>query len=260
MVVNPAKAEAMESDSGTGMPASIEAAWGLRERPGKGPKPGLSLQRIIDAAVRVAGSDGFAAVSMNRVAKELGASPMALYRYVTAKDELVDLMLDAAIGAPPAPPAQDMGWRAVLSQWCQALLAAFRRNPWTLRVSVTMPPATPNQLTWMEQGLSALRDTGLTEGEKVSVIMLLSNYVRSTEAMFSGIADAFQASGSSAEEIMSSYGRFLSKVIDPQRFPALSVSVEAGVFDQPDDDPDSEFVFGLERVLDGIETLIRTRA
>ena len=66
------------------LPASIAAAWGLRERPHKGPKPGLSLNRIIDAAVRLAASEGLAAVSMSRVASELGASTMSLYRYVSA--------------------------------------------------------------------------------------------------------------------------------------------------------------------------------
>jgi hypothetical protein len=66
------------------LPASIAAAWGLRERPHKGPKPGLSLNRIIDAAVRLAASQGLDAVSMSRVASELGASTMSLYRYVSA--------------------------------------------------------------------------------------------------------------------------------------------------------------------------------
>jgi hypothetical protein len=68
----------------TGLPASIEAAWGLRERPAKGPKPGLSLDRIVEAAVGVAATEGLAAVSMGRVAKELSVSTMSLYRYVAA--------------------------------------------------------------------------------------------------------------------------------------------------------------------------------
>ena len=71
------------------LPASIAAAWGLRERPARGPKPGLSLERIVAAAVAVARAEGVEAVSMSRVARELGSSPMSLYRYVGAKDELV---------------------------------------------------------------------------------------------------------------------------------------------------------------------------
>src|SRR5215469_11704523 len=83
------------------LPAGLEAAWGLRGRPHKGPRPGLSLERIVAAAVRVADAEGLAAVSMSRVAAELGAAPMSLYRYVAAKGELLTLMVDAAYG--PAP-------------------------------------------------------------------------------------------------------------------------------------------------------------
>ena len=61
----------MEQDDGTGLPASIEAAWGLRQRPTKGPKRGLSLERIVEAAMKIAASDGLAAVSMGRVAADL---------------------------------------------------------------------------------------------------------------------------------------------------------------------------------------------
>jgi AcrR family transcriptional regulator len=64
----------------------------VRTRPGKGPRPALSLERIVAAAARVAATDGHQAVSMSRVAAELGVATMSLYRYVAAKDELLALM------------------------------------------------------------------------------------------------------------------------------------------------------------------------
>src|SRR5271154_2120266 len=88
-----------------GLPGSVAAAWGIRERPHKGPKPALSLARIVDAAVRVADAEGLDAVSMGRVAAELGAAPMSLYRHVSAKEELLTLMVDAAWGDSPDPLA-----------------------------------------------------------------------------------------------------------------------------------------------------------
>src|SRR5215470_993531 len=99
------------------LPASVAAAWGVRDRPHKGPKPGLSLERIVAAAVQVADAEGLAAVSMSRVAAELGTAPMSLYRYVAAKDELLALMFDAAYGPSPTGPGGDAGWRAGLSRW-----------------------------------------------------------------------------------------------------------------------------------------------
>ena len=80
------------SPPGGGLPDAIAAAWGVRERPHKGPKPALSLPRIVEAAVRVADADGLDAVSMGRVASELGAAPMSLYRHVSGKEELLDLI------------------------------------------------------------------------------------------------------------------------------------------------------------------------
>ncbi len=249
----------MESDSETGLPASIEAAWGLRRRPSKGPKPGLSLERIVEAAMRVASSDGFTAVSMNRVAKELGSSAMALYRYLSAKDELVSLMLDAVIGDAPPAAADDEGWRAGMSRWCWSYLASLRRHPWALRVPITEPPITPNQVAWLESGLTSLRDTSLTEVEKVSVIMLLSGYVRTTEALFHGIGEALKAADSSTQLLLDSYGSVLKKLIEPRDFPFVSAAIDKGAFDE-DDSADDEFRFGLDRILDGVDTLMRARA
>jgi AcrR family transcriptional regulator len=248
----------MDEDTGTGLPASIEAAWGLRERPHKGPKPTLNLERIVQAAVHVAETEGLGAVSMSRVAAELGAATMSLYRYVAAKDELLALMVDAAFGTPPAAPGPDEGWRAGLSRWAWAMRAAVRRHPWALRIPISGLPVRPHEVAWFEEALTCLRDTGLAEAEKASVILLVSGYVRNVGTQDADIEAAIRASGTTPQEWLSSYGRMLTKVADPQRFPAISKFVAAGVFETADD-PDDEFIFGLERLLDGIDALVRSR-
>jgi AcrR family transcriptional regulator len=257
MGVNHDKATTMDDDSGTGLPASIQAAWGLRARPNKGPRPGLSLDRIVQAAIKVADADGLAAVSMSRVAADLGAATMSLYRYVTAKDELLQLMADAAYGPPPAPPVPGEGWRPGLSRWAWAQLAGLRRHPWVVRIPISGPPTAPNATVWLEQGLSCLRDTGLAEGQKLSVILLVSGFVRNYATMVADLSASFLAS-SPAQDAMANYGRLLARLTDPQRFPALHAAIASGAFDEPDE-PDNEFVFGLERILDGINTLVRAR-
>jgi AcrR family transcriptional regulator len=247
----------MDELTGSGLPASIEAAWGLRERPSRGPKPSLSLRRIVDAAVEVADSEGLAALSMSRVAAHMGASTMSLYRYVRSKDELLTLMVDAAAGPPPATPAPDEGWRAGLARWAWTELAAFRRHPWVLRIPISGPPTGPNQTAWLERGLACLRGTGLAEAEKLSVILLLTGFVRNYATMTADLATSFLASGTS-QEAMSAYGRLLATLTDPQRYPALHAAISAGAFEEPDE-PDDEFVFGLERLLDGVDALVRAR-
>src|SRR6478672_10703967 len=84
--------------TGVPLPPGIALAWGRAERPRRGPKPGLSLERIVAAGIGLAVTDGLGSVSLGRVAAELGASTMALYRYVPAKDDLLTLMVDTAFG------------------------------------------------------------------------------------------------------------------------------------------------------------------
>jgi AcrR family transcriptional regulator len=238
-----------------GLPASLAAVWGLRERPGKGPKPGLSLEKIVAAAVHVGATDGLAAVSMGRVAAELGASTMALYRYVGSKSELLNLMVDAAFGPPPPLPESAVGWRAALSHWAWAELATMRASIWAVPMPISGPPATPNQVAWMEQGLRCMRGTGLTEGQKMSVILLLSGYVRSQAMLEAQLSEAIRTAGITDQQMMLDYNRILATVIDPQRFPELTAVVESGVMGKADP-PDEEFTFGLQRILDGIGTLV----
>ncbi|MFF5895591.1 TetR/AcrR family transcriptional regulator [Streptomyces argenteolus] len=242
---------------GTGLPASIEAAWGLRERPVKGPKPGLTLDRIVDAAVAVAASEGLQAVSMGRVARELGASTMALYRYVSAKEELYLLMQEAVMGAPsPLPALEDgAGWREALSQWAWAQRRVFQRNLWSLRIPISGPPASPHSVAWWEQGLQAMEGTGLSEGDKISVILLVSGFVRNEALLMSDIAAAVEAKGVPPQEVMAQWERTVRRLADPVHHPALTRLLDSGVMDEPDA-PDHDFVFGLERVLDGVELLI----
>jgi AcrR family transcriptional regulator len=248
----------MDDSSGTGLPASIEAAWGFRSRPRKGPKPELSLGRVVEAGVRVAASEGLAAVSMSRVAGELGASTMALYRYVAAKDELLALMVDAAAGRPPEPATPEEGWRAGLTRWASTYLALLRRNAWVLQVTITGPPATPNQIAWLESGLTSMRRTGLTEREKVSVVVLLGGVVRNWAGLSGEMSASNQASGSTPHEAISTYARALSMLADPRRFPSLRAVLDAGVWNEPEN-PDDEFDFSMARILDGIEALMRSR-
>jgi len=242
-------------ETGSGLPASIEAAWGLRERPARGPKPALSLDQIVAAAVDLAAAEGIAAVSMSRVARALGSSPMSLYRYVTAKDELLALMVDAALAATPAPPAAGADWREGLSRWAWTYHDALRRHPWVLRIPISGPPVTPNQVAWLEEGLAALRDSGLTEPEKLSVILLLSGFVRNEATLAADIAAAVAASG---HEVMPGWAQTLARVTDAERFPALHAALASEAFEQ-DDDMDDEFVWGLARILDGVAALIAER-
>jgi AcrR family transcriptional regulator len=249
-----------QRSGGSGVPPHLEAAWGLRERPNRGPKRGLSLDQIVKAALAVAQSDGLEAVSMSRVAAQLGASTMSLYRYLTAKDELLALMIDTGLGPPPADRPAGEDWRAGLTRWATAERGALMRHPWVVHVQMSAPPLTPNQIAWLEWGLGYLRGTGLTADEKLSVIILLSGYVWRETTIEVDMIEAARAAGSTVDDALGGYGQILAKLVDPDRFPEVHAAIAEGAFDGEDEEPDKEFTFGLERVLDGIGELIRKRS
>jgi AcrR family transcriptional regulator len=246
----------MENESAAALPGALAAAWGVRGRPGKGPKPGLSLERIVSAAVAIADADGLTAVSMGRVAAKLGASTMSLYRYVASKDELLTHMVDAALGTPP--PATDQDWRAGVAEWSRSALASYRGHRWMLDMPIAGLPTMPNEVAWMESALRALRGTGLDETERMSVLLLIAGYVRNQATTQAQIDAAFAAGYDSPDEAMASYSGMLRSLIDERRFPEVSAILASGIADKADG-PDAEFVFGLERILDGIDLFVRSR-
>ena len=232
----------------TELPRVLEQLWGIEGRQRPGPKPAFHISDIGRAAIKLADAGGLPAVSMSKVAAELGFTTMSLYRYVDAKDDLYTVMLDHAFGEPPA--LDQPGWRSRITAWAEAFRDAMVRHPWILQVPVFEPPLSPNQLAWMEHGLLAFEDTALTGPERMSAMLLVNIYVRGAVQI---TADMQTRSPEEARERDRLYAERLQLLADPERFPAINAGM-AG-FEEADDDP-SEFAFGLETVLDGIQARI----
>jgi AcrR family transcriptional regulator len=231
------------------MPTGLELLWDMHERPAREPKRGLSVDRIVEAAIELADADGLDAVSMSRVAERLGFTAMSLYRHVESKDDLLVLMQDAALGAPPPLDPPVRGWRARLERWCTDMLEVLNRHPWWLQVPVSPPPPTPSQIAWFDRGLAAMEDTRLEEAEKAAVILMLNGLVF-WEARLNVELDQ-------DEESLDVYVSVTSAA-DPERFPALHRAVAAGIFE--DQSRETDYAFSLEVALDGVERLLVTRA
>lgn len=240
------------------LPSGLDQLWGRLDEPASEPRPGLSLSRIVRAAVEVADAGGLDAVSMARIAERLGFTTMSLYKHVKSKNELLLLMLDsvAAVPADLDEPRDD--WRLGLQSWCRAQWVMLRAHSWIVHLPVTGPPITPNQLAWTDRALRMLRGTGLTEADKAGVVLLVANYMLTTARLSTDLGPA--ASG----DAVAAYSTLLSGLVDAQRFPALRTAIDAGAFDYPPDATEEErqfdYSFGLDRILDGVETLIRRRA
>ncbi|MEU4844209.1 TetR/AcrR family transcriptional regulator [Streptomyces gilvosporeus] len=232
---------------------SVELLWGGRERPSRGPKPALSLERIIRTAMALADAGGLGAVSMQRVAGELDFTKMSLYRYVPGKTELVALMVDTAMGEPPAAAGGD--WRTALREWAEQLAAAFRRHPWLLEATVGPRVMGPHELDWAERALGALSDTGLNGGEQLDAVVVVTGHVRA----ITQISASMGLSSAQAKEPEQVMAAALNELLigRSDRFPALTAALASA---EETDSRDQSLEFGLERILDGLEAHIARRA
>lgn len=234
--------------------AALEAAWGRLVAGRRGPRPTLTLAGIVHSAVALADREGLSAVSMSVLASELGTKPMSLYRYVDAKEQLLALMVDTALGRPlPAEPGED--WRAGATRWAMGALDAFEEHPWVLEVPIRGMPDTPNQVACIEDWLESFQGTKLTPAETMSSLLIVSGYVRNWSSINAQIVAAARERGGDPDQEMLAYGARLRHLAAREDFPRLHAVLDAGVFDQVGD-PRDEFLFGLERVLDGIGALV----
>lgn len=245
-----------ESEQLKHLPPGVALAWGMQPAGRRGPKPGLSLDAIVLAAIEVADEAGLAAVSMHSVAKRLDFTAMSLYRYLKSKDDLLALMMDAGFGEPPVTVRQATGWRAVCQVWSEEILIRYLAHPWLLDIPIMSAPMMPRQMLWLEQALEGLTNTGLTEVEKLSVALLLSTYVMNVarlERDINGNREFTEA------ESVAGYEQTLADLLAPATYPHLLRAVQAGAF-SAEDIEHHEFTFGLDRILDGIEVLIARRS
>jgi AcrR family transcriptional regulator len=255
----------MTSDAGLPLPPGLDLLWGRRGPGRRGPRRGLSVDDIVAAAIGVADREGLEALSMARVAKELGFTPMSLYRYVTSKDELLQLMWNASAQGAEELRLEGDGWRPRLRSWAIVQREMLDRHPWITQMPMAAPPLAPNSLAFVERGLEALDGTGLHDGDKLRVIGLLSSYTLSEARMANDAAraarDAIEAAagaGGGEPPPAWSYEALLRELADEQTYPRLHrLAWTADVGGSPSGfDERKEFLFGVSAILDGVQALI----
>ena len=241
------------------LPPGLDLLWGRRDRGKRGPRPGLSADAIVEAAVRLADAEGLEAVSMARVAAELGFTTMSLYRYVASKEELFQLMWNAsALGAEQLVLDGD-GWRARLRAWAVIQRDMLDRHPWLTQMPMAAPPVAPNSLIFVELGLRTMDETGLDDGDKLRVIGLLSSYTLSEARMASDAARAARAQARAVEAgadpaALWTFDALLRELVDEKTYPTLHRIAWAA--DAVQRSEREEFLLGIDVILDGVQALI----
>jgi AcrR family transcriptional regulator len=241
------------------LPPLVARLWGRAPPTRRGPRPGLNLERITEAAIAVADADGLSAVSMSSVAARLGVATMSLYRYVDSKDDLLAAMVEAAFEDPPELDGRS--WRDYLTEWTRANRDALLARPWMLPLAHLAPPIGPRSLRWLDRALAALAHTPLTEAEKINAATTLSGYAFFQASLVVGLSVGARQGEQASLTSIQNYGATLAELLDSEHYPALAHAVDSGVFSASQDwVEDTDFLFGLNLVLDGLTALIARRS
>lgn len=244
------------------LPPGLDLLWGRRERGRRGPKPALSIDTIVAAAIHIADADGLDAVSMARLATELGFTTMSLYRYVASKDELLALMWNASAQGVESLVIEGGDWRSRIQAWAFAQRDMLDRHPWITQMPVAAPPLGPNSLTFVELGLQALDDSGLADADRLRVIGLLSSYTLSEARMAHDAERAARAVAAGGGAAAPSWEALLRQLVDARTYPRLHriAWAQTSATSPSGSSEAAEFAYGLDRILDGIQALISRAA
>ena len=239
------------SDESGALPPGLALAWGVQQVGRRGPKPALSVERIVATGIELGDQHGFEAISLQRIAGSFGVTTNAMYRYVRSKEELLVLVTDAAWGQPPPSILTAGGWREGARAWVRAQIDRYADRPWLLDLPIRGAPITPNLLRWVELLLQVMAETGLNQHDTLGCAVLFDGYARSH-------ANLVRQIGASDNVPVQSpaVGEFLMPRLQAGDYPRLAAMMADQEYE---DGVDDDLEFGLDRILDGIQVLIDRR-
>lgn len=226
----------------------VAMAWGLAAAPQRGPRRELSHERIVEAAIEIADAEGLAAVTMQRVARAFDFTTMALYRYVSSKDDLQRLMLDG-IAAGETWAVDDEDWRAGLEQWTRIMVGTYRSHPWSLEIPLARETMLmPGQVRAVDAGMRAMRALPATAGDKLAVLMLLAVNAR-------GFASLDREMAREEVDDVLATRHLLQEIVADGRFPDAQAVIESGEY-FGEEGSEGEETDGLEDVTVALSLLM----
>jgi AcrR family transcriptional regulator len=237
------------------MSAHRGVIWDRPERATRGPAPSLSREEITTAAVRRADTLGIEAVSMRALAVELGVGAASLYRYVARKDELIDLMVDAVMGNDLEFEVRG-DWREDMRSIARGLRAMTLRHPWMAIQGAGPRNFGPNTVRRYEEVLSAMDGLGLDIDQMLVMIETLDAFIRGRTLEDLSEQEAVRRSGLNQEEWMQTQIPYIESLIDSGSYPLLTRVVFDARAPHDPDRLERGFELGLERVLDGLATML----
>lgn len=237
----------IEARVGSGTVVSAQAGQPTTRRR-EAPVPGR--EHIVHTAIAIADTEGLDALSMRRLAAELGVGPMSLYRHVANKDALVAQMTDTVFSDHQPPDPGPDGWRAKLELVSRLQWNLVKQHLWLPRViSFTRPALAPNAMAHTEWTLRALSDLDLPMTTKAREAIILPALVMTVAQSLAAEVEAEQDNGETFDLWWLSREPRATELLKSGAFPLLATIPEEVVTDM-----DGLFEYALARHLDGFAT------
>ena len=243
------------------MPSSdfADSVWTRPPRARSG-QPALSREQIVRAAIELLDAEGAAGLSMRRLGTKLGSGATSLYWHVAHKDELLELAVDEVFGEVYVPEAGDTSWRTGASILASGMRAMLLRHPWVLSQLGVRPNLGPNALRMGDRTVALLTAAGFAGTEIAHVSSLLISQAIGSATTVSAVAGASRRSGRSMNEMAADLEEHLDR-IGPDHPQYDRWRKEAGLATADLEKLwDEGFRFGLDRLLDGLETWLARRS
>jgi AcrR family transcriptional regulator len=192
---------------------------------------------------------------MRRIAAKLGAGTMSLYWHISSKQDLFDLMLDAALGEIELPERPSRDWRSDLCLVAMQMRTVLLHHPWLTALFDSRPPLGPNGLRYSEFSLAAIDGLGLDFFTMKRVLDTVNSYVLGFVLNTAAEEEARRRSGMSEQEWQAAIEPYLRQVFAGGQYPILARRIYE---EEESGDKEANFAFGLDCVLDGIAARIST--
>ncbi|MFI6793366.1 TetR/AcrR family transcriptional regulator [Nonomuraea sp. NPDC050383] len=234
------------------MPAEkqpIPSVWARPRR--KREQPSLSRDRIVSEAIQLLDTEGIDALSMRSLGARLGAGATSLYRHVANKDELIELVVDEIYGEVRVPAADPARWRAAVTESAHSLRSMVLRHPWVVSVlgQVGLAYLGPNLMRQSERMLTLFEAAGFAVDEADRAMKLLIAYVIGMTTSEAAYLSVLARSGQNEQDWLESLRPTTEQAL--QDYPLLRAAEQTK---DPEQIRAESFVYGVERILDGLET------
>jgi AcrR family transcriptional regulator len=207
----------------------------------------LTRQRVLNAAMQIADREGLEALTMRRLADELGAGAMSVYHHVPNKDGIVEGILDRVVGEMAPPSGSD--WKAALRGAAMSAHEALGRHPWAAAALLGGERVSPARLRHTDAILGCLRGAGFSDVETDLAYHVLDSHIMGFSLWLAGISAGLRRLGPVSDAF---------DLFDAAELPHLAEHVEVHLRDTHAEQP-SPFAYGLDLILDGLERQLAAR-